>query len=127
MLHLLQDIATDPDEPVDETNPLRQVIVNTHSPVVVSEVPDDSLLIAELKEDFHNDMRFKKISFACLPDNWRTKAPEKPSIASKGKLLTHLNPAASPPRIERTLRRVADRDDLQMLLPFRRRSDGCVV
>ena len=32
MLRLLQDIATDADEPVDEDNPLRQVIVNTHSP-----------------------------------------------------------------------------------------------
>jgi len=29
MLSLLRDIATDPDEPVDGTNPLRQVIVNT--------------------------------------------------------------------------------------------------
>ncbi len=124
MLHLLQDIATDPDEPVDETNPLRQVIVNTHSPVVVSEVPDDSLMIAEIKEDFHNNMRYKKISFSCLPDNWRTKSPEKSPIISKGKLLTYLNPASSSAlRVERTLRRVADRSDLQMLRPFRKRSN----
>ena len=50
MLDLLHDIATDPDEPVDETNPLRQVIVNTHSPAVVLEVLDDTLLLAESRE-----------------------------------------------------------------------------
>jgi len=125
MLNLLQDIATDPDEPVDETNPLRQVIVNTHSPSVVSEVPDGSLLVAESKEAMGDGRRFKKVIFSCLSDTWRTKAPEKPSIVSKGKLMTYLNPASSPPpKRESRSRRVVDRDDLQMLLPLRSRSDG---
>lgn len=125
MLSLLQDIATDPDEPVDETNPLRQVIVNTHSPAVVSEVPDDSLLVAELKEDIQDDRRFKKVSFSCLSGTWRTKAQEKTPIVSKGKLLVYLNPA-SPYRSKKKqhTKRVVDRDDLQMLLPFWRRVDG---
>ena len=39
MLELLQDIAVDVTRPVDRTNPLRQVIVNTHSPAVVHLVP----------------------------------------------------------------------------------------
>ncbi len=125
MLNLLQDIATDPDEPVDETNPLRQVIVNTHSPAVVSEVPDGSLLVAESREDMRDGQRFKKVIFSCLSDTWRTKAPEKTSIVSKGKLMNYLNPASSlPPKREPRSRRVADRDDLQMLLPFGGRSDG---
>ena len=125
MLHLLQDIATDPDEPVDDTNPLRQVIVNTHSPAVVSEVPEDSLLVAELKEDIQDNRRFNKVSFSCLSDTWRTKAPEKTPIVSKGKLVVYLNPA-SPYRCEkkRRTRRVVDRDDLQMLFPFKGRVDG---
>ena len=125
MLQLLQDIATDPDEPVDETNPLRQVIVNTHSPALVSEVPDDSLLVAELKEDLRDGLRFNKVCFSCLSDTWRAKAPEKPAIVSKGKLLAYLNPASSPrPGITRRTKRVVDRDDLQMLLPFGRQADG---
>ncbi|MFH1351880.1 MAG: AAA family ATPase [Pseudomonadota bacterium] len=125
MLHLLQDIATDPDEPVDETNPLRQVIVNTHSPVVVSEVPDDSLLVAETKEDMQDGRRFKKVGFSCLSNTWRTKATEKPPIVSKGKLIAYLNPASpSQSKEKQRPRRVADRDDLQMLLPLRSRSDG---
>jgi len=125
ILHLLQDIATDPDEPVDETNPLRQVIVNTHSPAVVSEVPDESLLVAEIKEDIRDRRRFNKVSFSCLSDTWRTKAPETPSIVSKGKLISYLNPASpSQTKDQQRRKRVIDRDDLQMMLPFGRGSDG---
>jgi predicted ATPase len=116
MLQLLQDIGIDPDEPVDETNPLRQVIVNTHSPAVVSEVPDDSLLLAETKEDVRDGRRFKKVRFNCLSDTWRTKAPGKTDIVSKGKLMAYLNPA-SPPILKPTqkTKRVVDRNDLQRL------------
>jgi len=64
MLQLLQDIAIDPNEPVDETNPRRQVIADTHSPAVVSEVPDESLPVAETKEDMRDGRRFKKVSFS---------------------------------------------------------------
>jgi len=125
MLHLLQDIATDADEQVDETNPLRQVIVNTHSPAVVSEVPDNSLLLAEIREDMRGGHRFNKVSFSCLSDTWRTKAPERPSIVSKGKLMAYLNPASPLQTTEvRRPRRVIDRDDLQMMIPFGRGFDG---
>ena len=38
------DIAADTHEPAGEDNPLRQVIINTHSPaVVLLRVPDESL------------------------------------------------------------------------------------
>lgn len=35
---------------VDDNNPLRQVLINTHSPTVVSLVPDDALLVAQWVE-----------------------------------------------------------------------------
>jgi predicted ATPase len=119
MLQLLQDIAIDPNQPVDETNPLRQVIANTHSPAVVSEVPDDSLLVAETREGISDGRSFKKVNFSCLSNTWRTKAPEKTTIVSKGKLMVYLNPA-SPPILKpvQRMKRVVDRNDLQMLLPF---------
>ncbi len=50
IINLLQDIACDVESPVGPDNPLRQVIINTHSPVVVNQVPDESLLVAESKE-----------------------------------------------------------------------------
>lgn len=125
ILQLLQDIATDPNEPVDLTNPLRQVIVNTHSPAVVSEIPEDTLLVAEIREDIRDGRRFNMVSFSCLSETWRSKAPEKPRIASKGKLLTYLNPTSPQENgAGRRIRRVADRNDLQMLLPFGRETDG---
>ena len=92
ILNLLQDIATDTDEAIGLDNPLRQVIINTHSPSVVKQVPDDSLLIAELKETVRSGVRFKRVSFGCLPGTWRSKAPEGVNIVQKNKLLAYLNP-----------------------------------
>lgn len=129
MLKLLQDIVTDVNEALGPDNPLRQVIVNTHSPAVVSQIDDGSLLVAELKESVRSGRRFKRVCFSCLSDTWRAKDAEHTSIVSKGKLLSYLNPVApeqeadrdeqsgtkpSPPRI----RRVVDRPDLQPFLPF---------
>ncbi|MEC4817494.1 MAG: hypothetical protein SAK29_30125 [Scytonema sp. PMC 1069.18] len=76
LFHLVGDIYTD------------QVIVNTHSPAVVMQVPDDSLLVAELKEMVRLGQRFKRVSFGSLPDTWRQKTPEG-SVVSKHKLLAY--------------------------------------
>jgi predicted ATPase len=137
MLALLQDIATDVEEPIDNDNPLRQVIINTHSPSVVQQVPDDSLLVAELKEAFVEGRRFKRVSFSYLPNTWRqTKSPEgeKVQVVSRGKLLAYLNPVIpSDPEIHSNgngktldrkassssrheMKRVVDRSDLRQLL-----------
>jgi predicted ATPase len=127
MLSLLQDIATDVSEPINSDNPLRQVIINTHSPSVVAQVPEDSLLVAELKESIESGARFKHASFTPLPNTWRTKAPEKVTPVSKGKLLAYLNPINpngsetgdnGESEISLETRRVMDRPDLQPLLPF---------
>ena len=44
---LLQDIAVDADEPVADDNPLRQVIVATHSPYFVQIQREDELVLAK--------------------------------------------------------------------------------
>lgn len=131
MLRLLQDIATDVYRPIGPDNPLRQVIINTHSPAIVGEVPDDSLLIAELKETLRADQRFKRVCFSCLPETWRAKIPgEKISVVTKGKLLSYLNPilpyaangaywdSEDKAQPSGRSKRVIDRPDLQILLPF---------
>lgn len=94
MLRLLQDIAADPEEPADEDNFLRQVIVNTHSPSVVMAVPENSILFARPTADDWNGNRFSKVTFACLPNNWRNKGEEKCPEVSKGEMLSYLNPSA---------------------------------
>lgn len=134
MLRLLQDIAMDANEPVDETNSLRQVIVNTHSPSVVLEIPDDALLVVEAVEDVKDGQRFKKAVFCHLPDTWRQRVqPEAPTV-QKGKLLVYLNPGplhdqemdsyytrvgrAVVESKENQRPKVGERPDLQPFLPF---------
>lgn len=125
MLKLLEDIAVDTRTEVGIDNPLRQVIINTHSPAVVAQVPDNTLLVAELKEDIRSGRRFKKACFSCLPETWRSKI-QGASIVSKGKLLSYLNPIEPQESIEEPKkRRVADREDLrQMKIPFVEKAAG---
>ncbi len=47
MVQLLRDLAVDPHEPPGADNPLRQVIVNTHSPLFVQLQDPSDLLYAE--------------------------------------------------------------------------------
>ena len=125
MLALMQDIATDADDPIGPDNPLRQVIVNTHSPAVVAQIPDDSLLVAELSESVQNGARFKSVRFSCLSDTWRQKAPEQPPAVTKGKLMSYLNPiepeesapyyGTAQKKTKGVKRRVIDRSDLQQM------------
>lgn len=137
MLNLLQDIATDPNEQVGPDNPLRQVIVNTHSPAVVLEVPDDSLLVVELRQEIEekSGQQFRKAVFSHLPDTWRAKADPSARVVPRGKLLSYLNPIS--PRegdleafyarfgksaiaaTKKRRPRVADRPEFQMPLPWK--------
>ena len=133
MLNLLQDIAVDTSDVVDADNPLRQVIVNTHSPSVVLEVPDDSLLVVESRDEIRSGHRFRRAVFSHLVDTWRSKADPEKRTVPKGKLLAYLNPLTPEgdewdgfyARVGRKLvstgspmrPRVADRIDLQMPLP----------
>jgi predicted ATPase len=133
LLQLLQEIATDTEEPVGPENPLRQVIVNTHSPAVVSQVPDDSLVVAELKETVCGEQRFPRVSFGCLEGTWRHKNAEpetEVNVIDRGKLLAYLNPLGtsqtgggdvpwmSPAKPAARTRRVVDRADLRPLFNF---------
>jgi predicted ATPase len=120
MLRLLQEIATDPTEPADETNPLRQVIVSTHSPSVVAAVPDTSLLLARPEIDLKEQQQFSKVVFACLPKNWRNRSEPKCPEVSKGEMLSYLNPIAIIKQ-ERVVnsrgRRVIEHPELGLLSP----------
>lgn len=120
ILRLLQDIATDVAHPVKSDNPLCQVIVNTHSPSVVQQVPDETLLVAELREMLQDGQRFNGVRLSWLSDTWRTDALPDVHPVSKGQLLAYLKPTIpgtpltklkpkKPPR-------VIERSDIQPLL-----------
>jgi len=126
VLKLLQDIATNPKRPVGPDNPLRQIIINTYSPVILNQVSDDNLLFAELKELKRAGLRFKRACFSCLPDTWRKKAFSESDTVSKDKLFSYLKsifPAGeqsldiSPKPKQKKSESADDRPDLQMRLP----------
>jgi predicted ATPase len=128
MIELLRDLATD----VTSTEPdqtLQQVIINTHSPSVVMQVPDESLVLAQLVETFVDKRRTRGLRLRALPDTWRAKSGSFEAV-SKGQLLAYLNPvpleeaAGQGDEIDRSpgsrkTRRVIDRDDMkQYKIPF---------
>ena len=121
MLRLLRDIAVDTGHAIGTDNPLRQVIVNTHSPAVVAQVPDDCLVSATLRGAGSHG-----IAFSHLSKTWREKASDSKNshVISRGWLLVYLNPIAfDMPQTEsegETKFRVIDREDLQMLIPWDR-------
>lgn len=115
MLRLLDDICTDTNEPVVEDNPLRQVIINTHSPAVVSQIPDDSLLVSKIKEFHEWERIFTQVSYASLPKTWRTNIPGHAAVP-KGDLLSYLNPVFREKDEGTTGQRVIDREDIQKLV-----------
>ncbi len=71
MIRLLQDIAVDPCLAVGDDNPLRQVIINTHSPIVVGQVPDESVVFAVPEQQVIAGQVIKGVSFRCLTGTWR--------------------------------------------------------
>jgi predicted ATPase len=91
LLDLLQAIAIDTRYPIEEGNPLRQVIISTHSPSVVMRVPADSLVVAELWPSHNDRGRFKRARFRGLAGSWRDPSPSMDSLAF-GTLLQYLSP-----------------------------------
>lgn len=135
IIRLLKDIAVDARLPVGADNPLRQVIVNTHSPAVVLQVNENDLVAADLEEVLKDGRRFKGVIFRALPFTWRAQGmagrdqmprsrlmayldpfrkptqDDVPTLAPNGVLATEGKPPAQP-------RRVIDRPDIQQMFDY---------
>ena len=98
MVELLEDMSTDTENPVDENNPLRQIIINTHSPIVVSSVSDDSLYLAKSKELFIEefDKKITHTTFSAMQNTWKT-AKENPlaETTTLGEVTSYLDKTAT--------------------------------
>ena len=89
MLNLLESIAVNSQEATDSSNnPLRQVIINTHSPSVVSSLANDALIITRPIREHGSTVA----EFCCLEGTWRAKRElVKPMrVISKSDLLDYL-------------------------------------
>ncbi len=137
MLRLLCDIAMDIKERIGPDNPLRQVIINTHSPSIVAQVFDQELLVTELRNAGDIDAPYKESVYSCLPNTWRANEPDAAPLVARGQLLAYLNPTgysddrdphAGDAPIGRSgdlndvKTRVIDREDLELFVPNRRSS-----
>jgi len=129
MLRLLKNLCADADEPVGDDNPLRQVIVNTHSPSVVALVEANDLIVAEPREVVVEGKTCRTVCFSWLNDTWRARQSPATRTVSRGALRAYLNPFAFSEPLEelaskagtgkqRKRKLVKDREDLQKLLPF---------
>lgn len=117
IVSLLRDIAVDVGEPVGPTNPMRQVIVNTHSPAVVTCVPDESLLLADASERVVNCVPERSLVLAGVPGTWRAPSGTGASLVP---LIAYLQYPGAEPTVQRSPRerRVVDRDDIKQLVLF---------
>lgn len=71
IMNLLRSISVDLYQSVDEDNPLRQVIINTHSPEVVGLSPNDALLLAIAGWVEIHGRCLPNIEFRPLSGTWR--------------------------------------------------------
>lgn len=123
MLELLKNIAMDASMPIGGDNPLRQMIVNTHSPVVVGQVDDDCLLGAIPEEGVYDGQRVHRLTFKALSDTWRRSLVPPPSQLVPNELIAYLDPVPARPVVSqpdivqrsRPARRVRDRPDIRSL------------
>lgn len=74
MIQLLRDIAVDPQMAIEADNSLRQVVVNTHSPVVIENVTRDELIYFDMQTVLREKAR-GQVAWVRVPqDSWRAKS-----------------------------------------------------
>ena len=96
LMTLLGDIAVDPHRPVDVANPLRQIVVSTHSPIVAARVGRGDLVFADRRDPPTGVGRTGAVVIRPVRGTWR----DGPGVASVGvgQLLDYLGSVA--PTIE---------------------------
>jgi predicted ATPase len=104
LLRLLEDISSHPN---------RQVIVNTHSPLIAASCPEDALIIAtSVSAIDEKGQEFTKPKFCGLKNTWREGVMPLASVSALRSFLD-INPDNG---IKNGEKRIADRDDVKRIL-----------
>ncbi len=79
MVNLVRDLAVDPNRAPGRDNPLRQLIVNTHSPSVVQLIDQNDLLLAtnEFGKDSKGDVQ-RSLRVEGVANSWRDGRNDRP-------------------------------------------------
>ncbi len=115
MIQLLMDIAVDVNRAAGPDNPMRQVIINTHSQGVVSCVPEDSLVLAEATEQSKDGHRTRPLTLLGMSGTWRAATGPTAALTPLLGYLRLPGFRQGPPLARGTRRRVIDRDDVRQL------------
>lgn len=99
MLALLKELAVDTSQPVGEDNPMRQILIATHSPVLVKlEAPDDLIYADIVKVRGPDGRPASTIRCKSLRESWRYRAGSE--NIDKGSIISYLT---LPPESQITL------------------------
>lgn len=89
MLALLKELAVDTNYPVGEDNPMRQILIATHSPVLVKlESPDDLIYADVVKVLGPDGTPASTIRCKSLRESWRVKSGSE--CIDKGSIVAYL-------------------------------------
>ncbi len=89
IVELLKDFAVDPDLKVDEDNPLRQVVVNTHSPGVIRCLsPNDVVCLQEEHIRYNGDQGNVSVTTVPTP-SWRSGSQCNQRLMSRGEMRSY--------------------------------------
>ena len=94
MVRLLKDIAVDPEYEVGSENPLRQVIVNTHSPEVFQNVSERDLVYFDEENRPVKGIRARVALVKVPAESWRGKGTPSARHLARGKVRSYLGFAA---------------------------------
>lgn len=95
MVRLLKDIATDTNYAIGRENPLRQVIVNTHSPELFGNVsPADDFVYVDEERTRVDGVDGRVAAVLVPPKSWRATCPGAEGRLVPGKVWAYLGLAA---------------------------------
>lgn len=89
MLQLLKELAVDSNCEVNEGNPMRQILIATHSPVLVGlESPDDLIYADVVKVKGPDGKPASTIRCKFLPESWQSKSGAE--RINRGSIISYL-------------------------------------
>lgn len=71
IVELLDGMAVDPDYAIGPDNPLRQIIINTHSPLVIQKLQTENIIVSQSYRNAGASLSL----FCPILGTWRTKNP----------------------------------------------------
>lgn len=116
MLDLLYKIAVDTDLSVGPDNPLRQVIISTHSPSVVKYLDRDDVVFALSSLSAMGERKIRSVSFVGFPDSWRARLSG--ASISDGQAISYLKGLPSTGQFAFSERSIAAKYKRQLQLEF---------